>query len=167
MGYINGKGKPLIKIIPANADSTNDRIEIELDQCMITEGLVENYQDVYQEVTLENNNRIRYGTAGTHIEFILDYSVCTGENALKLDQLDYYGSNPLTWKLILYPRKEILSRYFEVLIGGSWGMSLMPFRGTPKVHRNVVYKFITKLPGGKKFTDPTGITIQSPYLITF
>lgn len=156
MSYLNGVSYPRIEI---RAKSNNELIEtIDLDLCGYDGGLQEDYTEEFKRVTLEKDNRfIDYGNKSSRIIFSLDYSAyATANNMLKIERIFYYNSVATDYKLYLYPRKDLLARYFEVkILDGAYSMRVLSGGLLAKGHKLPVIKFVTATPVGKNFIDAT------------
>lgn len=150
--YINGYSYPqiVVKDIATNETITT----INLDLCGVN-GLTENYTESFRRVELLTGELITYDCRGSRIEFILDYSEYVKKNNLfNIEYIFHYASLPDTYKLLLIPRIDNLSRYFEVMLSdGTYSLGILGGGSLSKGHKLPVIKFITVNYVSKDFMD--------------
>ena len=161
--FINGYSTPRILI----KDINNNLIETVDLMLTGSDGLTEEYEFFYIE-----HNLINYSTVktfkGYHINFNLSYTEYSPKsNSFKIMNLiNYIFQN--NYKLILYPRSEILSRYFEVNFSGN-PLELGIMRGGSKAIGNhgIELNFRTKyLQTNLNWLDPDDVITPLDDFIT-
>jgi len=160
--FLNGYGSP--KMVIQHIDNKTNDITIELDMCMLEGGLMENYNEDFKRIKLENGKIEDYDFKGSNIKFDLDYNFCTAENLYKIDLINYYNSLPELYKMFFSPRTLRASgRVFEVRCSGDEFSQGVETGGTEAPgHRNVKVSYITTYPGGKQFAY-TDDSVQRSY----
>jgi len=152
--YLNGISYPRIEI---RAISNNELIDtFDLDLCSYEGGLQEDYAEEFKRIILEKDNKyIDYNNKASRITFTLDYSpYVKASNLMNIEKIFYYNSLNDTYKIILYPRIDILARSFEVrLLDGAYSLRVHS-GGTRTIgHKMPVISLVTVTPVGKNFID--------------
>ena len=162
--YINGVSYPKVEIISA----TGTLIEtIEFPLCM-ENGLIEDYTEDFKRIELHSGEYVDYNFKGSRIRFEMDYSsFCDAETVLKIEKIFYYNTLPNQYKIYMIPRNDMRIRRFEVrLEDGKFNLGVLRGGVNAPGNRNMVIKFITKIPQGKNMQQVTiPVIIFNTYLI--
>ena len=162
--YINGVSYPTVEI-RSTAGALIETITFPL--CM-ENGLIEDYTEDFKRVELQSGQYIDYDFKGSRIRFELDYSsFCDAETILNIEKIFYYNSLPLLYNIHLIPRNDMKIRRFEVrLEDGKFNLGVLRGGVNAPGNRNMVIKFITKIPQGKNMQQVViPVVIFNTYLI--
>jgi hypothetical protein len=166
--FINGYSYPVVTVKDYD---TNDLIDtIYLDQCNLSGGFNEAYEEDFKRNELEKTGRyIDFDFKGARIVFSLDYSQYVKKSNLsKIEMIHMYNSNPDSYKIFLRPRADAQAREFEVrLLDGSWELGIHTGGAFSPGNKLPVIKFVTTTPVSKDFIDPDNLSIFSQYKVKF
>lgn len=136
---INGYSFPKFKIL----DTDNNQIGDDIDLCVTnSDGLIESYGNEDIIHILEKNREIVKIYKDERITFTLHYNqFIDSENLLKIDKIHQLERNG--YKVMLYPRSDILSRRFEVTYTGD-EIQIGLNQDAEQGHRLLIVKWETK-----------------------
>ncbi len=161
--YINGVSYPLVDII--SSSGLVERIEFPL--CM-ENGLTEDYTEDFKRIELQSGKYIDHDFKGSRIRFELDYSsFADAETILNVEKIFYYNSQPDLYQIFIIPRNDMKIRRFEVrLEDGKFNLGVLRGGVNAPGNRNMVIKFITKIPQSKDMHQVViPVIIFNTYLI--
>lgn len=154
MNFVNGYSYPTFKVY----DGTTFIESIALDYCG-AEGLIEN-----MEFITVQHNYTDYSTAqvieGVHYYFDLSYSEYSNKtNTLKIKRILNYAIDGN--KIFIYPRTDVLNRFFEVLlIPDNLTIGIAKGGISAIGNKHIKLKFRTKdLQAYVNWVDPNDLTV--------
>ncbi len=160
--YINGYSYPIIEIRDRTDDSIVSRLS--LDLCN-EGGLTEAYEEDFKRNKLESGGLVDFDFKGSRIIFTLDYSEYARKtNLFNIENIFAYNAQPLSYRIVLYPRADVMSRSFEVrLHTGNYNLGIMKGGAYALGNRLPIVEFITTNPVSKNFADPDTLAIPRRY----
>lgn len=119
MSFVNGYSEPRFVVRLQSNNSLVDTIDLDLTA---EDGLIERYTPEMDIVHVLLSGEKTKRPKGYRITFELDYSFSNRANTFKIASLLNYASavtgNEATYKFILFPRVDVLSRFYEVIYIG-------------------------------------------------
>lgn len=163
--YINGSGNARITVY--NIATTALVETIDFDLCNLSEGQVENYQEDFKRNETHSGRLIDFNFKGSRIIWDLDYTEDIElENAIKIEKVYRYNSEPETFKLMFTPRIDVLRRSFEVrLTTGAYSQGIQTGGLSARGNRLTSLSFITTYPVSKNFTNPNDVAVPLPFYV--
>lgn len=149
--YVNGYLYPRFLFIKSDG-TVRETIDLPMTN---GNGLVETLEERYVQHELLNHNRVKK-LKGRHITFTLNYDQWANRDLLKkIDMLLYYEQIYPTDTIILYPRRDNMNRYFEV-IGQNDTIETSLMRGGKNAmgHKGLVLKYSTVWLSGQFYDSP-------------
>lgn len=159
--FVTGYSHPKFVIIDSALNIHIDTIDLDLtNESGFTEIMSPTNDVVHYMITGEK----RVKSFGFRARFTLDYSGCLSKlNALKIEKIwDYWLQEDINGdkknQIILYPRADILSRFYEVVYSGE-PVQINISAGEKKFNKNFIWEWHSRYLVQWNWIDPDDIII--------
>ena len=159
--YVTGSAYPIFYVRLVSSGALVETIN--LDLCMLEQGMLESYKEDFKRVILEQNSRIiDYDFRASRITFLCDYSLSKKTNTLNIDKLSFYNSQPLTYLVRMKPRADAPREFTVRMNTGEWSLGVYPGGTLAIGNRLSVIEFISEKPEGKQLLDLDNLAVPLP-----